>query len=140
MSSSRPDSLGSFRDPNSLATLAICELSPSSTPLLPSTMDGIRARLQGEVDAILGSFLDRAAAIDALEGVVRRGRPRGRRDQVRRRRERGAAAGAAPVNKEVQATIALVRNELAAWWARSASSSSSSASRRPRSRTAATLA
>ena len=29
-------------------------------------MDGIRANLQGEVDTILGSFLDRAAAIDAL--------------------------------------------------------------------------
>ena len=47
-----------------LATLAASAIFQTHLP--PSTMDGIRANLQGEVDAILGSFLDRAAAIDAL--------------------------------------------------------------------------
>ena len=78
-------------------------------------MDGIRANLQGEVDAILGSFLDRAAAIDALSKSSC-----GEADLAAVETKFAAAAnaaiaaGAAPVNKEVQATIALVRNELAA--------------------------
>ena len=78
-------------------------------------MDGIRANLQGEVDTILGSFLDRAAAIDALSKASC-----GEADLAAVETKYAAvanaaiAAGAAPVNKEVQATIALVRNELAA--------------------------
>merc|ERR1719235_2347286 len=77
-------------------------------------MDAIRANLQGEVEAILDSFVQRASAVDALSKSVC-----GEADLAAVEKKfteliTGAiAAGAAPENKSIQTAITSVRNEIA---------------------------